>query len=269
VIPSKPQQDAEKRRDRTSFSTLAWGEPVEYLQGLVTVLVMPVLPEAYRKAWRWPLLLPEPLVAWTITLLHVGASALVWGFAFTSYQKAFGDMVAAAVADPNGSGEVGLITLYGIFGFFAFPLTWQGFLAWAYILDSVARFVALAVHGGFQASVFLAVPLWLHGRVLALAKSMATNAVYGKASEPDRLFEEGKTIRLRSTRPHPEWHANLAFHCRDTLFRLESESDVPEGKRRCFEYRFGPWPEQEIVRRVVLLTGEEEEPPPGNGGGTA
>jgi hypothetical protein len=242
---------------------------VEYLQGLVTVLVMPVLPEAYRKAWKWPLLLPDAMVAWIVALLHVGASTLVWGFTFTSYQKEFGDFIAALVADPSGSGDVGPFMFYGVFGFLAFPLTWQGFLAWAYIIDAVARFVALAIHGGFQASAFLAVPLWLYERVLALAKSMVKNTVYGKASEPDRLLEEGKTIRLRCTRPHPEWHTNLTFHCRDTLFRLESESDVPEGKRRCFEYRFGPWPEQEIVRRVVLLTGEEEKPPPGNGGGTA
>jgi hypothetical protein len=242
------------------------GKPVDYLRGLVTVLVMPLLPEAYRRRWRWPCILPDGPAQWFTCIFHVAMSTLLWGLAFVAYQKAFGEAVMAAMWETaDREGQLNIFAGWaGVVGFFAFPFTPRGFLAWTYLLDSVVRFVAMACNGEHTASIFLAVPLWLYGRILALAGHLRTNAIYGKASEPDRLFEEGKIIRVRSTRRHPEWHAGLTFHCRDSLFRLESEGDVPEGKGRCFEYRFGPWPEQEIVRRVVLLTGEEEKLPPGD-----
>jgi hypothetical protein len=226
----------------------------------VTLLVVPLVPEAYRKAWKWPMPLPETPVAWAVALLHVGLATLVWGFAYTAYQKEFGDMIAAMVADPSGSGEVGPFMLYGIFGFFAFPLTWKGFLAWTYLLDSVARFVALAVHGGFHASLFVALPLWLFERITGIRATLQMNRTYGGAEEPDRLFESEGGLVIRCTRPHPEWHRLVAFHYRGRLFRLQADGEVREGERRAFEYRFAPWPEHDIARRIILLapeTGEE------------
>lgn len=231
---------------------------MEVLRGLITLLVLPVLPEAYRKAWKWRMPLPEAVISWAVTLLHVALSTLCWGFAYTTFQKAFGDMIAETLMDPRGSGEVGTLTWYGIFGFFSFPFSWRGFLSWTYLLDSVLRFVAVSMHGGFHASVFVAVPLWIFERITGLRATIAMNRTYGRTGEPDRLYESEGNLIIRCTRPHPEWHRLVAFHYRGSLFRLQADGEIQEGQRRSFEYRFAPWPEREMVRGVILLAGEAD-----------
>lgn len=232
---------------------------MELLKGLVTLLVMPLLPKAYRRRWTWPCLLPDGPTQWFTSLLHVFLSAFAWALAFVAFQKAFGEEVAAAMwstAEREGSVNV-FAGWAGILGFFVFPLTLKGALAWTYLLDSVVRFIAMALHGDYLASVFFALPLWALEKARELQEFRRMNATYGKATEPDRLFEDGADIRIRAPRPHAEWHAQLTFHYRGQLYRLVSERDLPDGDRRCFESHFSPWPPEEIVRRVVLLAGEE------------
>lgn len=233
------------------------------IRGLVTLLVMPLLPRAYRMRWPWPCLLADGPAQWFTSLLHIFLSAFLWGFAFIAFQKAFGDEVAAAMwSTADREGDLNKYAGWaGALGFFIFPFTLKGALAWTYLLDSVVRFVAMAMNGEHLGSVFLAAPLWMAGRVRALWECVKMDAAYGKASEPDRLFEVGDGILVRSTRRHEDWHAQLTFHYRGRLFRMDSERDVPDGPRRCFECRFSPWPTQEIIRRVVFLAGEE--PPEG------
>ena len=220
---------------------------------VLTIVLFPLLPRRYRQRWPWEIPVPEPALVWFTVFLHILLSVLLWGFAFTGYQKAFGDRIAEMLADPRGSGEVGNITFYGIIGFFAFFFTLKGFLAWAYLLDSVLRFVVAATISGFMGSLFLEVPLllidWARGG-LDQARMVRT---YGRAEEPDRIIESEGGLLIRACRPHPEWHGLLGFHFKGSLYRLEAMAEVPEGARRCFEYRFGPWPDSEIVRRIVIL----------------
>ena len=228
---------------------------VDAIQGLLTLLVMPLLPEAYRRRWPWACILPSGPAHWSTSILHVVIAFLLWGLAFTAYQKDFGDRVAEAMLDPTRpSGEWSKFYGWaGIIGFFSFPFTLAGALTWTYFLDSVVRFVCMALDGEHHASIFLAAPLWAYDQGRRIHARARMNTTYGSASEPDRLFETGDRICIRSTRPHPEWHTQLTFHYRGSLFRLDSGVEVQDGPRRCFEYRFAPWPEQEIIRRVVVL----------------
>jgi hypothetical protein len=234
---------------------------VDFLKGLVTLLVMPLLPAAYRKRWPWHPLLPDAVTRWVVSLLHVVLSFLIWGFVFAKYQQEFGDRVAQAMWDSshiNDDPEVfKFLGWTGILGFFSFPFTPSGALTWTYLLDSVVRFVGMAMHSEHHATIFLAAPLWIYEQGRLFYERQRMNAIYGRATEPDRLFEIGDRICIRSTRPHLEWHAQLTFNYRGNLFRLVSGLEVEEGPRRCLEYRFEPWPEQQIIRRIVVLAGAE------------
>ena len=236
---------------------------IAILRQVPTLFLMPLLPEGYRKKWPWEPSLQRNALVYATTLMHVAASALFWMLAFTSYQKGFGDAIAERLADPSGTGEVPTANVMGqevttlnwigIFGFFAFFFTLKGMLAWTYLVDSVFRSVKAATMTEFSGSVFLCVPLWLYDLACRRLEMARMDRLYGKAGEPDRIKEVGGNLLVRSNRPHEEWHGLLAFRFNEKLYKLDVGKEGSEGARKCFEYRFIPWPESEIVRHIVVL----------------
>ena len=102
-------------------------------------------------------------------------------------------------------------------------------------------------------SIFLAAPLWVAGKALDRVREERMTALYGRANQPDRIAVQGDGLAVRATRPHGEWSANYTYSHAGIFYRLKSFCEDTEGGRRCFLYRFEPWPDRETVRRVVAL----------------
>ncbi len=226
---------------------------MRYLLAVLTCLVWPVLPARYRALWPWELPADDGVLGQASAYAHAIASVLLWGVVFIAYEKAYSLKVAGLIADDRGSGEVGLLTWYGMVCFFSFFFTPWGMLLSVYIVDSAVRLVHALGTGEPMGSVFLSAPLWFAGKVADRAKEARMTALYGSAGESDRISVEGDGLVVRATRPHAEWNALYTFSHRDTLYRLRSFCEGAEGARRCFIYRFEPWPDGETVRRVVAL----------------
>ncbi len=195
----------------------------------------------------------DGVLAQVSAYFHGIASVLVWGIVFVAYEKAYALRVAALIADDRGSGEVGLLTWYGMVCFFSFFFTPWGMLLSVYIVDSAVRLVHSLGTGEPMGSIFLAAPLWAAGKVLDQVREGRMTALYGRADQPDRIAVQGDGLALRAARPHEEWSALYTYSHAGMLYRLKSFCEEKEGERRCFLYRFEPWPDRETVRRVVAL----------------
>jgi len=205
-------------------------------------------------------MVPEAFSQWFNSILHLALSLIIWEVVFTAYQIEFGDRVAEATWQGSQKNPELLGTFVhwaGIIGFFTFLFTLKGLFVWTYLLDSLVRLASMAAIRKHNASIFLFAPLWLLDHAKRAYSDARTIEKYGSAYEPDRLFETKEGFCVRSTRSHEEWHAQMTFRYKGSLYRLDSETEVQEGKRHCHECRFSPWPENWIIRRVVVL-GEEE-----------
>jgi len=222
------------------------------IQGFLTFLLGPLLPERYRKTWPWPDLMGlQGLQTWHGFFWAFGA-AILWFVGLIAYQKEMAEVVTAIVASDSGSGDVGAITHYGLVTFFAYFFTVHGALLTVLLLDGVARGAAGAMTGRVPGSVYLAGPLGLIRLVGIGLRAQRMTSLYGKSSEPDRVGIEGGVLKVRRTRPHPEWNADLAYRFGDKLYRLHNYDDHAFAQGRpCFEYQFTPWPEGTTLRRVV------------------
>src|SRR5512143_702535 len=229
---------------------------------VVTTLFAPLLPERYRCRWPWPEVIGLPGIQSAHGYLWTLAGFLFWAWGFILYQTEMSELVVAVATDERGSGDVGPITHYGLILYFAFLFTPRGFLLTVLALDGLTRGIAGAMTGSVPGSLYLAVPLAVARWLQAGWRRSRMTSRYGKASEPDRLVEEGDRLRVRRTRPHPEWNADLAFRYRDKLYRLHNFDAVAVVQGRlCFEYTFTPWPEGRTLRRVVNIASVRHVPP--------
>ena len=227
-----------------------------YLRCLLTFLLGPLLPEQYRKTWPWPDLLGlQGLQAWHGLIWAFGA-AILWFVGLIAYQKEMAELVTAMVASDAGSGDVGAITHYGLVTFFAYFFTIRGALLTVLLLDGVARGTAGAMTGRVPGTFYLAGPLGLIRLAGIGLQAHRMSSLYGKSSEPDRVSIEGGVLKVRRTRPHPEWNADQAYRFGEKLYRLHNydEHAFAQG-RPCFEYQFTPWPEGKTLRRVMDISG--------------
>ena len=224
-----------------------------YAALIITVLLGPLLPERYRPSWPRPDLMETPGVQTSHAFLCTLVAFALWAWGFILYQAAMSELVTTLMTDPNQhyDGDVAPTHL-GMVMYFAYLFTPRGALATIFLIDSVARLVAGAMSGKVPGSLYLAVPLALFRLVKRVVHEGTLTARYGPASEPDRISVEGDLLKVRRTRPHPEWNAHLAFRHDGKLYKLHNYDDgALFGGRPCFEYQFKPWPEDAILRRVV------------------
>lgn len=226
---------------------------MRYVLAVLTCLIWPLLPARFRALWPWELPADDGVLAQTSAYVHMIASVLLWGVVFIAYEKAYSLKVAGLIADDRGSGEVGLLTWYGMVCFFSFFFTPWGMLLSVYIVDSAVRLIHALGTGEPMGSFFLAAPLWVAGKLADRAKEGQMTARYGRAGLPDRIVVQGEGLVVRATRPHEEWNALYTYSHRGVLYKLHSFCEDAEGSRRCFLYRFEPWPDRETVRRLVAL----------------
>jgi hypothetical protein len=195
----------------------------------------------------------ESVLSHASAYLHAIVSLVLWGIVFVAYEKAYALKVTALLADDRGSGDVGPLTWYGMVCFFSFFFTPWGIVLTLYVTDSAVRLIHTLGSGEGMGSLFLAAPLWVAGKVLDAAEEVRMTKLYGKAGQPDRVAVSGEGLVVRSNRPHEEWTVLYTYtHC-GVLYKLKSSCEEPEGPRRCFLYRFDPWPDREMVRRIVRV----------------
>lgn len=232
-----------------------------FLKGVLSFLIVPLLPERFRRAWPWSLPLGLGPTAHISAYLHMVASVVAWFFGFILYQQAYAERVTALVADDRGSGDTGAITWLGMVTFVSFFFSVRGVLLNLYVIDSLARITHSVSSGEPLGSLFLWVPLFLVGKAQDLAREAKMTALYGKVGEPDRATPIGDGLLVRANRTHGAWHKHLTFGFGDRFYRLDSMGEGMDGERRCFEYRFRPWTDNEPIRSVVRLdSGKSEEP---------
>ncbi len=227
---------------------------LQVLRILLTALVVPFIPERYRPIWPWQELVNMPGLQTAQAFLCAVVGVVFWLWGQVVYQQQMAEMVTAILANERGSGDVGPITHYGLVTYFAFLFTVRGFLLTLFLLDGIARATAGAMSGVVPGSLFLAVPLLLWRLACRGVREVVMIFRYGKANEPDEVLQDGETLRVRRTRPHPEWNAHLAFRHGDKLYRLHHYDDRAQAHGGlCFEYWFKPWPDGETLRRVVNI----------------
>jgi hypothetical protein len=221
---------------------------------VLTTIFAPLLPERYRSRWPWPDLVSVPGVQTLHGVLWAIAGLVFWAWGFALYQTEMAELVAAVITDERGSGDVGPVTHYGLILYFAYLVTPRGFLLTLLLLDGVVRGVAGAMSGVVPGNVYLWTVFSLGRWVGDLVGEARSTARYGRAGEPDRVFEEGGLLRVRRTRAHPEWNADQAFRYGGRFYCLHNfDSEARAGDRLCVEYTFTPWPEGRTLRRVVDL----------------
>ena len=222
---------------------------------LLTGLVGPLLPERYRHLWPWPELLGTPGVQTGHAFLCAVAGVVLWMMGLVADQTEMAERVAALLADDKGTGWVGPVTHYGLVTYFAYVFTLRGFFLTLLLWDGIVRAVAAGASKSAPGTLFLAVPLGLARLAARGLRAADMRRRYGKASVPDVILQDEDGIRVRRTRPHPEWNAHLAYRYGGKFYRLHHfEEDAVAQGRPCFEYRFTPWPEGETLRRIVDVT---------------
>ncbi len=226
---------------------------MRYLLACLTFLIWPLLPARFRALWPWDPPMEESVLSHASAYLHAIVSLVLWGIVFVAYEEAYALKVTALLADDRGSGDVGPLTWYGMVCFFSFFFTPWGIVLTLYITDSAVRLIHALGSGEGMGSLFLAAPLWIAGKVLDAAQEVRMTNLYGKAGQPDRVAVSGEGLVVRSNRPHEEWTALYTYTHGGVLYRLKSSCEEPEGPRRCFLYRFDPWPDRETVRRIVRV----------------
>jgi len=230
------------------------------LRAFVTFVVLPCLPERYRKLWPWD----APISISTLGLIsgatHLLASAIVLCIVFMYHQEAFSSDVTDTLVNPDGTGQPGPVTWYGMVGFFTFTFTLKGLLLEIWTIDSLIRFYHASVTSTPLGSVFFSAPLYLFDRLRGWLESSRMTSRYGRADQPDRIVQEGDGLLLRSTRPHPNWGRLTAFSRGDSFYRLVSSGEGTVDGRPCFEYRLSPWPANDVIREIVPLDDAVELP---------
>lgn len=216
-----------------------------------TFLLWPLLPEGWRRRWRWPLPATAGVLAHASAYLCTVASIVSWFGAFVCYQIAYSEQVTALIAESDR--EPGAITWYGLPMFFSFFFTLSGALLTLWIGDSVARLVTAFATGEPMGSLFLWAPLRILDGVLRAAEEGRRTREYGLPTEPDRIEAGDGFLAVRANRPHEDWNAFLTFAYGGRFYRLEAMSEAPDGRTKSFVYRMSPWPDAEPIRRIVRL----------------
>jgi|WetSurMetagenome_2_1015567.scaffolds.fasta_scaffold65759_3 hypothetical protein len=229
---------------------------------VLTTLFAPLLPERYRSRWPWSDLVGLPGVQTLHGVLWAVAGLVFWAWGFILYQQEASDLVVAVLTDERNPGDVGPITHYGLILYFAYLVTPRGFLLTFLLLDGAVRGVAGAmsgvVPGNFYVWMLLSAGRWAG----ELASEARRTARYGRPEEPDEVVQEGGLLRVRRTRPHPEWNADQAFRFGEKFFCLHNyDPEARKGDKLCVEYTFTPWPEGRTLRRVVNLPTPLPPPP--------
>ena len=241
---------------------------MKYLLALVSAVILPMLPERYQRRWPWA---PPASLETLGTLSAYGntiAAAAVGAVAFILYQQSYSERVTELIA--NETGDASFITWYGAVMWISFFFTPAGLLCFLYLADSAVRATHTLTTGTPMGSLFFALPLWLWEIAARGWMEQRMTARYGPADAPDRIAPVGDGFLLRANRPHEEWTPLLAFSVADRLYQLTSCGEGVDGPRRCYEYRFRPWPDHHTVRRIVVLDGARPPvtagPPPGSSG---
>jgi hypothetical protein len=235
------------------------GAAVRYLLALVSLVLLPMLPERYQRRWPWT---PPASLEALGTLSAYGntlAAAVAGGLAFILYQQSYSERVTELIA--NETGDVSFITWYGALMWISFFFTPVGLLCLLYLADSAVRVTHTLITGSPMGSLFFALPLWLWELSTAGWRERRMRALYGPAQAPDRITHVGDGFLLRANRPHEEWTSLMAFSLGDRLYQLASRGEGADGQRRCYEYRFRPWPDHHLVRRIVVLDPRVGPPP--------
>lgn len=233
---------------------------MRFAKAVFSFFLLPLLPRRFRASWPWIPPASVEALAHVSVWMHMVASLVAYGLSFVIYQQAYAEKVAEAIAETDA--EPGAITWYGAVTFFSFFFTPQGLLLGTYVVDSAARFTHVMTTGEPMGSLFLSAPLLLAGRLLDWSRERKLTRRYGPASEPDRVSFSGDGLVLRANRPHTTWHGLLTYGYGEGMYKLQGFREAKDGERRCFEYLFGPWPDRDMVRKIVRLDGAE-----GDGGG--
>jgi hypothetical protein len=228
---------------------------VGYLKAVLTFFLLPLLPERFRERWPWDPPLGIGPLSHISVWLHAVAALSAWAVVFVLYQEAYAEKVSEALASTDS--EPGAITFLGAVTFFSFFFSLRGILMNLVLVDAAARLIHVVGSGEPMGSAFLAVPLYLAGKLLDYGREARLTAAYGLASEPDRILLQGDGLVVRANRPHDTWHAILTYAYGEKHYRLEGHREAQEGKKRCYEYLLGPWPDRETVRKIVRLDGGE------------
>ena len=224
---------------------------MRFVKGVLSFFLLPLLPRRFRALWPWDPPASVEALAHISAWMHVVASLVAYGLCFILYQQAYAEKVAEAVAETDS--EPGAITWLGAVTFFSFFFTPQGILLGTYVVDSGIRFVHVMTTGEPMGSVFFSVPLLLVAKLTEGIRERRLTRRYGPAAAPDRVCLQGGGLVVRANRAHPAWHGLLTYGFGDGLYKLQGFREGKDGERRCFEYLFGPWPERDMVRKVVRL----------------
>jgi len=227
-----------------------------WVKVLTTNLIMPCLPERFRKSWTWPSVWSHSTSAHVSAYVQGVVSLILYMSLLVPYVHAYGERISAMLNDPNGEGSAAFITWYGMVAFFSFFFTAAGFLATIFLVDSAIRFIHVLSTGEAMGSLFFSAPLLLVGIVIDRVRETRMTARYGPAEKSDSItIDKGRNLSVRSSRPHDEWSSLLTYTLGDELYELVNEGADPIVEENAFLYLMQPWPEGRIIRRLVRLDG--------------
>lgn len=227
-----------------------------WVKVLTTNLIMPCLPEKFRKMWTWPSYWSRSTSAHVSAYVQSVVSLILYTSLLVPYVHAYGEKIAEMIADPNGKGSAAFITWYGMVAFFSFFFTAAGFLVTIFLVDSAVRFIHVLGTGEAMGSLFFSAPLFLAGIVIDRVREIRMTARYGPADKPDVItVEEDGRLTVRSSRPHREWTTLFTYELQDKLYELIDTGTESPAEEDAFLYGMKTWPDRRIIRRLVKLDG--------------
>jgi len=238
-------------------------EMVHLLRALVfavTFVVAPLLPQGIRARWPWPEILARPGLEALNAFLHAVAGVVFWAAGLVAYQTRWSDWMTAALWSPDLNVEEVSLQHFGMLGFFSYLVSLEGILLTLVLADGIARVVGMAAAGTPPGSFFVWAATVLLSRGKEALDERVRTARYGRPDEPDRYTVSGDSLVVRCNRPHETWHSALTYSHGDRLYRLVEKGEGRDADRACHVYRFGAWPENNMIRKIVLLEPPEEDP---------
>ncbi len=226
---------------------------VHFLAIALTLIAAPLLPEKLRGEWPWQGILARPGLELINSYLHTVAGVVFWAVGLVVYQIQWSDWMTAQLWNPNLNQPEVSLQQFGMLGFFSYLVSMRGIFLTVVLTDGIVRMVGAVASGTPPGTFFIWLPMVLFDLGKKLIGDRRRTALYGKADEPDRILISGDSMAIRCTRPHQAWHSALTYSHRERLYRLVDQGEGRDLNRSFYEYRFEPWPDNDMIRKIYVI----------------
>ena len=226
---------------------------VHFLVVALTLIAAPLLPEKLRREWPWQGTLARTGLELVNSYLHTVAGVVFWAVGLVAYQTQWSDWMTEQLWNPNLNQPEVSLQHFGMLGFFSYLVSFRGLVLSIVLIDAIVRLIGAVASGTPPGTVFIWLPMVLFNLGKKMAGDRRRTTLYGRADEPDRVLISGDSMAVRCTRPHEAWHSALTFSHRERLYRLVELCEGKESNRSFYEYRFEPWAENNMIRKILVI----------------